>query len=275
MKRPLVLLTLLVALGFFSDAARANSEYSGTELHIRLADRLDTGSTVVGHEFSGTLEQSVRIDKKTILPKGAVVKGTVTNVVSSGRLKRPASITLQLNGLGASAISTNPLVIDGKSHAGRDTAFIGGGAAAGAILGAIAGGRKGAGIGSVIGAGAGTGTAFATGKQEIVLTSETELVFTLGGPAPNASFDAQRRDQESDSGYGGEPGYYGQPRGGEQASYNEPPPPASAPDVSERKKPTSTIMAAVRQQSEQFQKEFKRSPSARSNNIVAATVAAR
>jgi hypothetical protein len=224
MKRSFVLLASLVALAFFVDAARANSENAGVELHIRLADRLDTGSTQVGRQFSGSLEEPVRIDKRTSLPKGAVVKGTVTNVVSSGRLKRPASITLQLNGLGTSAVSTDPLVIDGNSHAARDTALIGGGAAAGAILGAIAGGGKGAAIGSVIGAGAGTGTAFATGKQEIVLPSETELVFTIGGPVPHGNSYVQRPAQ--DSGYQGDPRTSNPPQGEEEVSYNEPPPPS-------------------------------------------------
>jgi hypothetical protein len=48
-------------------------------------------------------------------------------------------------------------------------------------LGAISGGGKGAVIGTAFGAGAGTGTAFVTGKQEIVLQSETELTFVVAG----------------------------------------------------------------------------------------------
>ena len=155
-----------------------------TEIKVRLIDRLDTGQTPAGSSFSATVEETVRLDKKTVLSKGTTVKGTVTDVVSSGRLKRPASITLELQGLGATGISTQPLQIDGKSHAARNTALIGGGAAAGAILGAIAGGGKGAVIGTAAGAGAGTGTAYATGKKEIVLPSESELVFMVGGEPP-------------------------------------------------------------------------------------------
>ena len=231
MKKISALLATLFAVAFFSVAAHANSEYSGVELHVRLTDRLDTGSTPAKHPFSGTLDAPVRIDDKTILPKGTVVNGAVMSVVSSGRLKRPASITLQLNGLGPSAVSTDPLVIDGNSHAVRDTALIGGGAAAGGIFGAIVGGGKGAAIGSLIGAGAGTGTAFATGKQEIVLPSETELVFTIGGPARHGNSEAEYRNQNADPGYPADSRNYDQPQDEQQVSYNEPPPPSSEVNV--------------------------------------------
>ena len=100
-----------------------------------------------------------------VWPKGTEVKGRVVEVVSSGRLKRPASITLQLTQIGDSPIETETEQIDGKSHAGRNAALIGGGATVGAILGAIGGGGKGAAIGSVVGAGLGTATAAATGSK--------------------------------------------------------------------------------------------------------------
>ena len=45
---------------------------------------LDTGQTPAGSSFSATVEETVRLDKKTVLTKGTTLKGTVTDVVSSG-----------------------------------------------------------------------------------------------------------------------------------------------------------------------------------------------
>jgi hypothetical protein len=199
MKKLIALLSVFVAFSLAPRGAYGQTSNAGTEIKVRLLDRLDTGETRVGREFSATVEEPVRLNKRTMLTKGTTVKGTVTEVVSSGRLKRPASITLQLTRLGRPAVRTEALKIDGKSHNVRNTALIGGGAAAGAILGGIAGGGKGAILGTAIGAGAGTGTAYVTGKQEIVLPSETELIFVIAGdgPAPERSAAPQPRYKET------------------------------------------------------------------------------
>lgn len=162
--------------------ASAQSFKPGTPIQVQLLTPLDTGSARTGQEFSATLAQPVS-DGKTVWPKGTQVKGKVIEAVSSGRLERPASITLQLTQIGSSPVVTEPEQIDGKSHAGRNAGLIVGGAAAGAILGGIAGGGKGAVIGTAAGAGAGTLTAIATGKREIVLRAETTLNFAVPGAA--------------------------------------------------------------------------------------------
>jgi len=183
------LLALLSGFVLFSLAPRglcAQEIKSGTAIKVRLLERLDTDETRTGQRFSAVLEEPVRLDKRTVLAKGTTVKGTVTEVVSPGPLKRPASFTLQLTGLGNSKAATEPLQIGGESHAARNIALIGGGAASGAILGGIAGGGKGALVGTAIGAGAGTGAAYLTGKRELVLPSETELTFVFATVVPAA-----------------------------------------------------------------------------------------
>ena len=151
----------------------------GTEIKIRLLDKLDTGDAREGQSFRGTLAEPVSLGGRKVLARGTQANGHVTEAVRSGRLKRPASITLTLTSVNKTVIRTEALQIDGNSHAVRNTVLIGGGAAAGAILGGIAGGGKGAAIGTAVGAGAGTGTAFMTGKQEIVLPPESELTFVI------------------------------------------------------------------------------------------------
>jgi hypothetical protein len=168
---------------FLGSPASAQSFKPGTPIAIQLLTPLDTGTAQAGQEFSATLAQPLAV-VRTVWPKGTKVKGKVLEVVSSGRLSRPASITLQITQIGNSPVMTEPEQIDGKSQAGRNAGLIVGGAAAGAILGGVAGGGKGAVIGTAAGAGAGTLAAAATGKQEIVLRAETPLNFVVaGGPA--------------------------------------------------------------------------------------------
>ena len=183
MKNRSLIAGLLLLSVCMASAGSAQSLKPGAEIQVQLLTRLDTGSTPAGQEFLATLAQPLPMGN-TVWPKGTQVKGRVVEVVSSGRLQRPASITLQLTQIGNSPVETQPEQIDGKSHAGRNIALIGGGAAMGAILGSIAGGGKGAAIGTAVGAGAGTATAAATGKHEIVLAAETPLTFVVPGGPP-------------------------------------------------------------------------------------------
>jgi hypothetical protein len=201
-----LLLTIFAVFPFASTPpCLAQSLKPGTQIKVRLLDRLNTGESQAGQTFSATIAEPVRSGGRTILFKNAKVRGEVIDVVSSGRLKRPASISLQLTGAGRIPLNTEVLQIDGKSHAKRDAALIGGGAGFGALIGAIAGGGKGAAIGTAVGAGAGTGTAYATGKQEINLPAETELTFVVAGnspaeteePAPTVNQRSPDRDSDS------------------------------------------------------------------------------
>lgn len=160
---------------------------AGTEIKVRLIDQLDTGEAKAGQTFSGTISQPVVAGGKIVLAKGTKVSGRVIEAVSSGRLKRPASITLELTQIGGRSVRTDPLQIDGKSHLLRNVALIGGGAGAGAVVGGIAGGKKGAAVGAAIGAGAGTATAYITGKNEIVLPAEVEIPFVTGGSVASST----------------------------------------------------------------------------------------
>ena len=169
----LLLLCVLVPAG------SAQSINPGTEIQVRLLDQLDTGKAQAGQAFSATLAQPVRLDNGMVWPTGTEVTGQVVEVVSSGRLSRPASITLQLTRIGNSPVETRTEQVRGQSHAGRNVGLIGGIAAVGAVLGGIADGGKGAVIGAAAGAGAGTAAAAATGKEEIVLSAETPLAFVV------------------------------------------------------------------------------------------------
>ncbi len=159
---------------------------AGTPVEVRLLSQIDSGQARDGDTFTATLAAPLTAQGRNLVAKDAQASGRVVKAVSSGRLKKPASLTLELVQVGGYNVRTEPVTLDGKSHAGRNTALIGGGAAAGAIIGAIAGGGKGAAIGAAAGAGAGTATAYLTGKQELVLPVEMAIRFLTAGGAGGA-----------------------------------------------------------------------------------------
>jgi hypothetical protein len=167
---------------------------AGTIVHVRLSSEISSATASSGMGFQGSLAEPLVVRGVTVAPRGSLVNGQITNAVSSGRLKRPAELSLVLTSITpeggqATPISTQTWSVSGKSHKKRDVTMIGGGAGLGAAIGAIAGGGKGAAIGSMVGAAAGTGGAYATGKEEIVLPAETQLKFRLSAAA---SFTVQQ-----------------------------------------------------------------------------------
>jgi hypothetical protein len=176
---------VLSAYGSGVLASKGLSIPDGTLIEVKMIDGVNTGANKSGDLFEASLARDLNVGGRQIARKGSPARGSVVEVISSGRLKRPAFISLKLTELTLSdgrtvSIETSPYSIDGKSHALRNAGLIGGGAGAGAVLGGIAGGKTGALIGSAVGAGAGTTAAYLTGKEEIAIPPETNLRFTTG-----------------------------------------------------------------------------------------------
>ncbi len=158
---------------------------AGTPVEVRLVDALSSATAEAGSTFEATLASPLSVNGVEVAAVGSSVTGKVTNAVSSGRLSKPAALSLTLTSLTPKggtevALTTSTWSAAGESHKKRNAEFIGGGAAAGALIGALAGGKKGALIGGAAGAGGGTGAAAYTGKKEISLPAETKLEFKLG-----------------------------------------------------------------------------------------------
>jgi hypothetical protein len=157
---------------------------AGTPLSVRLVEGIDTGTTREGSSFEGTLSSPLMAGGTEVAAVGSTATGKVTNVVSSGRLSKPAELSLTLTSLtprrgGRVPIATSTWSMKAQSHKKRNIEMMGGGAVGGALIGALAGGKKGAAIGTLVGGGGGTALAAGTGKKEIRLASETKLNFTL------------------------------------------------------------------------------------------------
>src|SRR5438128_60395 len=180
MKRILAAFSLAVVL-FLCGLAGSPAAQTRATVSVRLVDTLSSESSQPGDTFSATLAEPLIVGDRIVAQKGARVSGQVREVVSSGRLSRPALLTMSLDKVQSQSsrypIETGDLTIKASSHATRNLLIIGGSAGAGAVIGGAAGGGKGAAIGAAAGVGAGTVGAYLTGKREIVLPSETLLTF--------------------------------------------------------------------------------------------------
>ena len=156
---------------------------AGTLLSVRTIDDIDSTKNDVGYRFEASLEQSLWIDGKVVVPKGAEIYGRLEESKATGTFVGRSELRLELTGMVVNG-QTVPLVtgeyeVSGKSK-GESTAKRSiGGAAIGGIIGALAGGGKGAAIGAGAGAGAGAASEVITRGDQVRIPSETLLDFTL------------------------------------------------------------------------------------------------
>ena len=167
-------------------AAAVDSVPVGTPISVRLQTAVSSATARPGQEFDAVLDQPLVINGETIAEPGTHVVGRVVSARRSGRLQNPGYLRLTLISMSVNGkvvpLQTSSIFAKGASHKNRNLAFMGSGAAGGAIIGGIAGGGKGALIGSAVGAAAGTGGAYASGKKEVGFSAEHRLTFRLTQP---------------------------------------------------------------------------------------------
>ena len=160
---------------------------SGTSLSVQLPAAISTKTARVGDRVSANLTNDLVVDGKVIARAGALLQGSVTEVVS-GSQKIGGTPTLGLSFDNLTLADGSDKAVNGtitqvadKSDTGRDTAKIAGGAIAGGVIGHQVDGDKGKIIGALLGAAAGTVAAKKTGT-EVELPAGTVIGFTLSSP---------------------------------------------------------------------------------------------
>ena len=178
---------LTLSLAASRDASEPVTLPERTVIHVTLDQALASNQSRPGDHFDATVSEPVVVDGKTIIPQGAHAEGLVVDARQSGRLMGRARLQLALQTVAVNGqdydVRTFSYPRIGRDHKKRNWAWIGGGAAGGAVIGALAGGGTGALIGGPVGAGAGVTVALVTGKKDIKLRAETPLKFELAEPA--------------------------------------------------------------------------------------------
>lgn len=199
---------------------------TGTRIPLSMVNFVSTRTARAGDPVYLETMFPITIGNRVVIPVGSYVRGTITEVKRSGRVKGraemyirfdsltlPNGTTRDFNAFVAQADARVPGTLkEGKIEAegtkGRDAATIAGAAAAGTSVGAIAGGASGhGGVGTAIGAGAGALAglivALVQRGHEIDLYRGTEVDMTLDR---NLVFDESElthyaRDPSSDRYY--------------------------------------------------------------------------
>jgi Glycine zipper 2TM domain len=159
---------------------------AGTSLSVQIPAQISTKTAMVGDRLSANLTNDLVVDGKTVARAGALVQGSVTQVISGSKTiggKPTLGITfdnLTFEG-GDRPINARITQVSEKSDKAGDTAKIAGGAIAGGVIGHQINSKNGNVIGAIIGAAAGTAAAKKTGK-EVVLPAGTVVGMTLESP---------------------------------------------------------------------------------------------
>ncbi len=158
----------------------------GTPVRIQLDQTLDSARNQTGDVFEAHVAEPVVVDNRVVIPENAPVRGRVEDARPSGHFSHPGRLEVSLTKIKVDGewreIATHEDSREGGNHKNNNAGWMGGGAGGGMLIGAIAAGGKGALIGGPIGVGAGAVAVLFTGKRDVHLPAETQLVFHLSKP---------------------------------------------------------------------------------------------
>lgn len=156
---------------------------AGTDLAVRVDQRIDVKHAAAGEHFSGEIVEPVVRDGITAIPRNTRVRGRIDAAHRRGHFKGRSILELRLVSMVLNGqeyeLDTRDVVRTKKGKGKRTAGFIGGLTGAGMLIGGIASGGVGLAIGAASGAGAGTLLAGTTGNRDIVIPAESVVHFRL------------------------------------------------------------------------------------------------
>jgi hypothetical protein len=156
---------------------------AGTELAIRINQRISVKDAHAGDRFTGEVVEPVSSNGAVVVPPGTHVAGRIDESHRRGHFKGRSVLELRLVSMTLNGneytLDTHDNVSTKKGKGKRTAGFIGGMTGAGMLIGGIATGGVGLAIGGAAGAGAGTLIAGTTGNRDIVIPAESVMHFRL------------------------------------------------------------------------------------------------
>jgi hypothetical protein len=162
---------------------------AGTKFDLAANDTISSRTSKAGETFTAHVVEAVKnAAGQVVIPAGAVVNGTITEVKPAPNPRTPGTLTLSVTSITVggktyhidAAVDSIETTHKGRGVTTGDAAKVGAGAAAGAILGRVIGGNsKGTVIGGVVGAAAGAGVASTTKDSDIVLPAGAHIIVRL------------------------------------------------------------------------------------------------
>lgn len=156
---------------------------AGTELAVRVNQRIDVKHAVPGEHFTGEIVEPVMSNGSVLIPRGTPVQGRVDEAHRRGHFKGSSVLELRLVSMTLNGyqygLDTHDTIRAKKGKGKRSAGIIGGLTGAGMLIGGIASGGVGLAIGGASGAGAGTLIAGTTGNRDIVIPAESIVHFRL------------------------------------------------------------------------------------------------
>jgi hypothetical protein len=173
-------------LAFLSPAAVVLAQHatipSGTEITVRTDEAInaDTQNADTSRTYTGRVSEDVLDSNGNVLiPRGSPAR--LAAVRESDQLVLDLR-SVSVNGRRYAVQSADVAAGSQKQGVGKNSRtakYVGGGAAAGALIGALAGGGKGAAIGALAGGAAGAGAQTLTRGKKLSVPAETNLKFQL------------------------------------------------------------------------------------------------
>lgn len=156
---------------------------AGTELAIRIDQRISVRSSRAGDRFNGNVVEAVVDNGAVIIPRGTAVSGRVVESHRGGHFRGRSVLELRLTAMTLNGyeypLSTRDSGRTQRGKGRRSAGIIGGMTGAGMIIGGIATGGVGLAIGAAAGAGSGTAIAGGTGNHNLNIPAESVVHFRL------------------------------------------------------------------------------------------------